>query len=277
MIKNIYKNSIVLDGDLCIWVSCHKKKSFKHGKVVTLDNGNIAYTDKTLEEALESCDNYLEDLFSSLQVDSYIIYLTGKKCFRYSVDDTYKSNRVGLEKPMWHQEVRQYLVDKYRAMSVVGLEADDLCILTKNNLESCFVASADKDVFSNEGTFYKLSRLGNEWITNTKYEAEYKFALSMILGDKADGILQLKKGMGIVGATKELEEFMSFKLNPLDAAFGMYKAHLGEYEGIVRFAKQYQMLKILDDLSQLPKGIEFEIPQPIEFGNKIEKLDEYNL
>jgi 5'-3' exonuclease len=83
----------------------------------------------------------------------------------------------------------------------------------------------------------------------------------LLTGDAIDGIPNLVKGMGPKTAEAELEKRMEFN-NPITSAYLTFIYYLGEYEGIKRFARQYQLLKIIENLEQVPKGINFEVPEP---------------
>lgn len=267
---NLYSNTALVDADYILWIACHKNKVYdKSGTPLRDEVGNLVYTDKTLQEAIDTCDSYINDLLRVCRADSHILFLTAFNNFRYSLDISYKANRVGVEKPMWLKEVREHMQLHWNAVEVPGLEADDLVVLTANNFTNSFIVAADKDVLDcTPGTHFDVRKGRVGFITTTQDYADYAFARSILTGDKIDGIQNVKKGYGIKTAEKDLNSILGRNIvgmTPLNAAQMIYQEQLGEHDGIIKFAKQYQLLKILNAFYQIPEGINYQIPEPTCF------------
>ena len=265
--ENIFKHTAIVDADPVIWIACNKNKTYDKYNMPIKEDGKLVYTDKTLQEAYDTCDSYITDILFHTKADSYVMYLsTGKPTFRYYIDTSYKSNRAGLEKPMWFKEVKQYLRDKWGAVEVDELEADDLISITKNHLKNSYIIASDKDILDCiPGRHFDARRNRMTWIDVSYPEARYNFARSILTGDSIDGIPNLIKGMGPKTAESELNKRMDYN-NPVTCALLTYVSYLGEREGFSRFTNQYMLLKLLDNLNEVPKHLEFKIPSPICFN-----------
>lgn len=264
--KNKYNHTALIDADFIIWIACNPNKVLDKWGCAKKENGKFVYTDKTVAEAITTCDGYLNDILNLTKADSYTLFLTTGKTFRAKLDPSYKANRVAFEKPMWFYEVKQHLVEHWDAVEVDGLEADDLVTITKNHLENCFIIAADKDVLDCVPGRHFDARKGKlEFIETTRLQARFNFARSILTGDSVDGIPNLIKGMGPKTAEAELERRMEYN-NPIIAALLTFISTLGEHQGLTRFVNQYQLLKIIENLDQLPEGIEFTIREPLCFN-----------
>jgi len=276
---NRYKHTALIDADSIMWIAGNGNKvKDKWGNPLKVD-GKFVYTDKTLPEAIATCDNYLNDILNVSKADSYTLFLTTGQTFRAKLDPSYKANRISFEKPLWFYEVKQHLIDKWDAVEVDGLEADDLVVLTKNHLENSFIIASDKDILQCVPGRHFDARKGQlKFIDVDYYQARFNFARSLLTGDAVDGIPNLIKGMGPKTAEAELERRMEFN-NPVIAALLVFISNLGEHQGLIRFANQYQLLKMIETLDQLPEGIEFAIREP-QCWNCVETIlsdDFYNL
>ncbi len=155
-----------------------------------------------------------------------------------------------------------YLLDKYNAVWYADLEADDLCLITREILNEvpdveAFISSPDKDMLRLQGDHYNY-RLG-EWSSVTGEQAHREFWISMITGDTSDNIKGIKK-LGIKGA-EALMEGVS-QVNASSVVFNKYINVFGEDQGIEQYYKNYKSLKILDNHS----GFEEVLPEPIEIN-----------
>lgn len=258
-IPNRYKNTALIDADSIMWVAGNGNKVMdRSGHPIKVDNKYV-YTDKTLEEAITTCDNYINDLLNVTKADSYVLFLTTGATFRAKLDASYKANRLGMEKPLWFYEVKQHLIDHWRAVEVHSLEADDLVSITKNCLENCFIIASDKDILKCIPGKHFDARRGQLVFTDISYhEATFNFAVSLLTGDAVDGIPNLVKGMGPKTAEAELNRRMEHN-NPIICALQIFISNLGLHQGLLRFANQYQLLKILDQEDQLPEGVKFTV------------------
>ncbi len=242
----------ILDADSLIFYVCHNKKD---------------EPESTLDEIKDKLDKWLLDIFGKTYSTHYIMYLTEGKSFRSEVFKEYKANRVGREKPKYFNEVKQYLKDKYKAISYPGLEADDLYLISMymNPIEfrdliptealkgmslEVFMCVLDKDLLNLEGEHYNYK--SGEWKYTTQEEALYYFWGSMIIGDSGDGIIGLK-GYGKKKVEEVFNEFTSNEYPFL--VLKMYMEYYGEYLGIQEYHSTYKALKILDTHKEFEQNI----------------------
>lgn len=129
---------VLIDGDSLPYVTCYN--GVKEGLT-------------ELEDYKRKTDNYILAILQCVASSSYIMFLSGKDNFRYKIEaqKPYKGNRGGGEKPLFFDEIRQYLIDTYKAVVTDGCENDDLLVMTqvyyKNNtdIKTC-IGSMDKDL-----------------------------------------------------------------------------------------------------------------------------------
>lgn len=265
MEKNNYKSTAIIDGDYILWIACNPNKVYDHG-IATRKDGKFIYTDKTVAEAIATCDLYMNDILSLVRVDSYHLCLTAGVTFRYTMDPTYKANRLGMPKPLWFKEVKDHMIKEWGAFWFQGLEADDIVSVIKNSLDNSFIIAADKDILECiPGRHFDARRGKVTFIETGKEEAEMNFAISLLTGDSVDGIPNLTKGMGPKTARDAIQLRVDMNLiSPLSAAFNVYLKTLGEREGIRRFANQYRLLKILETVDEaIEVNANFKIPEPL--------------
>lgn len=258
---NKYSNTAVIDGDYIIWIACNGNKVLDDkGRPVRKD-GKFVYTDKTVEEAIATCDAYINDVLNVTRADSFILALTGVKNFRLKIDPAYKANRVGMDKPLWFEPVKEHMRNFWGGIEVDGLEADDIVSIIYNNLDNTFIVATDKDLLDCiPGKHFDTRRGKACFITTTESQAEFNFAKSLLVGDAIDGISNMKKGYGPKTAEKDL--LASQETTPIEAARSIYLKEFGDKEGEEKFNKQYNLLKMIDSLETLPEGIIFEVLEP---------------
>ena len=131
----------LIDADSLIYISCYNKDKVK-----------------TLEECKNTADEFIKNIIDATGSNKFLLFLTIGKGFRYKVYPEYKANRKDL-KPLDHYvEVRQYLIDKYKAYNHPELEADDLCLIYSKRISNSFISSPDKDVLMLQGTHYNYKK-----------------------------------------------------------------------------------------------------------------------
>ena len=123
---------------------------------------------------------------------SYQFYLAGKGNFRYDLYPEYKAGRSS--KPIHYEEIREYLVKRWKAIHVDGEEADDRVSWEQcmSRYPTCIVA-IDKDLLNTPGLNYNYD---TQVLTNISLEeANLNFARQLLTGDMTDNIPGLK-GIG---------------------------------------------------------------------------------
>lgn len=92
-------------------------------------------------------DTRFDEIMQRLQGETYSGYLTGKGNFRLEAAKLkgYKANRI-QEKPFHYKNIRDYLIAKYGAVVVNGIEADDAVAIEATSNPSAIIVSRDKDL-----------------------------------------------------------------------------------------------------------------------------------
>ena len=204
--------------------------------------------DKTLEQCIYNCDDFISNINRYAKAGHYVGYLTQGKCFRYDINSTYKSNRKYENMPKFLKEIRQHLRDKHNFISQEGWEADDLVVSFKaqNEQYESIIVSPDKDILNLPGKHLNPRKM--EFKETSKDEALEYFWKSMIIGDSIDSIVGLK-GKGEVYASKIIEGMKYSDKLIHEQILSEYINHFGEYEGIKEFTKNYLSLKLVDTVT----------------------------
>ena len=132
-------------------------------------------------------DNQIQSIMFATGCDDYELYLTGKSNFRDSNPLGYKQNRVGMRKPAGFKDIKEYLIEEYKAIIIDDVEADDIVVSLKSSFPEDYVLVAqDKDVlYQTEGTHYNYNK--DEMITVTAKEAIWFKYYQTLVGDTVDG------------------------------------------------------------------------------------------
>lgn len=154
--------------------------------------------------------NNLQMILDALKTTSYKMYLTGKGNFREEIAVTkpYKGNRQ-TEKPIYFEQVKDYYTAR-GAITVDGLEADDLMAIraTKEPNKSV-ICTIDKDLNMVPGLHYNWST-GDKFKVN-KEDGNRFFLYQLIQGDTVDNIPGIpkcgeKKAREVVDAFESTED-----------------------------------------------------------------------
>ena len=219
---------------------------------------------ETVEEAILKLDERISNIFTANGSNEYVMFLTGKDCFRYKVAKSapYKGNRVGRDKPKWLKVITQYMIAKYNAVYYAGLEADDCVTYFHNKIPNTRICAIDKDILlSTEGTHfnYGMKKIEGtepqEWefkgfITTTKLEADNGLYLQMMMGDSGDNIPGLKgigeaKALRILGTIYSSEAFEIGQTEINEEILNIYVTTYGVSEGITKFAETFRLVYML--------------------------------
>lgn len=107
----------------------------------------------------------------------------------------YKGNRVS-EKPHYYNELRDYLVNVWKAEIATGQEADDACAIWALE-KKAIIVSNDKDlILGIPGLKYNFIK--DELIETTAKQSYYGFCLQVLTGDQSDNI----PGCPMIGEVK---------------------------------------------------------------------------
>ena len=225
---------------------------------------------ETLHESLEVLDSKINNIFAKTQATHYSMFLSGGKYFRHDLFDGYKKLRERQKQRItWKNTLKAVLSEKYGAVKMYNVEADDLVSFMYYNfkeVDTKIIASPDKDLLFNiPGTHfnysYKLevkedpsSVIEGWWIDTTKEDAEINFWASMIIGDSTDGIIGLH-GKGSKYVEKLFEANTQKGKSFRDIVFSEYIDYHGESKGIYEFQKTYRALNLLSSVEDFKREI----------------------
>jgi 5'-3' exonuclease len=216
---------IGFDGDTIFWTAACARK------------------DIPLKEAFAAAAQLVKSAFKIHETEEYMMAVTSTDMsnFRYKVKTTikgYKANRKDKKKPEHLMEVRQYLIDKYGAVEVFGMEADDkLGIWQCKNMEegvASVIHGKDKDLkqipgrhCDYKGNITEVTELGHlklyrdDHLKIPKWKLEGSglkwFYAQCIIGDSCDNI---------PGIYKKGPIFAYDTLYKCNSEYALYKATL---------------------------------------------------
>ena len=213
--------------------------------IALIDGDSLIYYEMgkaTLEEALESLDGRLHQMFEMTHATKYAGFLTQGKCFRYAAATTqpYKGNRKYGNKPIIFPAIKEYLKQKWNFMSIPELEADDLVSIYHDPLKTV-ICSPDKDVlYQNAGIHYNYGKA--ETVIVDDIEADTFLWKQMLMGDSTDGIQGIPKvGPKTADAWLQSPNTQQMPMFVLEK----YIEKFGYAEGISKFAETFKLVYML--------------------------------
>lgn len=197
-----------------------------------------AMDDQPLDIVLWRAESIMEELVSKFKGD-YLGFLTGKGNFRYLVDPNYKANRKDVPRPRHLQDIRDYLVNTWKAEVVDGYEADDAIGIYNSIYPDAAICSLDKDLDQLPGTHYNWKK--NSIYTVSLFESLRHIFYQMLVGDTSDNIFGVR-GIGPVRANKLLNNCSTIK--------EMQDLTEELYDNRERFEKNLRLITILTSLEE---------------------------
>ncbi len=177
-----------------------------------------------VENALHIAKEMILRILQSTKAKDQQIYLTGEGNYREQIATIkpYKGNRA-QERPIHYQAVRDYLISRFDAIVVDGIEADDkLGIEQWTDKEPTIICSIDKDLDMIPGWHYNWDKEEKYWIDE---EAGYRnFYKQVLTGDTVDNIPGIF-GLGKVTA----EELLSGISSPREMEEVVLKQYILAY------------------------------------------------
>ncbi|MDE3023212.1 MAG: hypothetical protein KGI54_15410 [Pseudomonadota bacterium] len=174
----------------------------------------------------------LHRIIGNLNADEYRIFLSGTENFRKDIDPDYKANRKNQARPIWLEDVREYLIQEWRAEVTDWYEADDAIGI--NMVENATIVSIDKDLKQIPGRHFNF-------VTNTfdlidEVQARRNFYKQFLIGDVADNIT----GVAGIGKVKA-ERIIGCLYDEMD----MFQTVRMYYDDDERLLKNGRLLHIL--------------------------------
>lgn len=154
------------------------------------------------EIVLSRIDSLIDTIMRETKATEYKLALSGDNNFRKKLYPEYKANRKDQVRPHWLLDAKDYLRQKWDAVSQDDCEADDLLGIWQCAGNNTIICSLDKDLHMIPGRHYSWEIGTTKWTRPatldhiTTYEGFYNFYHQMITGDPSDNV------KGIVGKGK---------------------------------------------------------------------------
>lgn len=159
----------------------------------------------------------------------YKAYVQGKGNFRDTLATIrpYKGNRSELHKPKYYKEIKEFLIDRWKAIEVHGQESDDAIGIEQfaNPDKSTVIVSSDKDMKTIPGWHFDWTK--NDLFYQTVNEANLFIFWQMLVGDTIDNVPGINR-IGEVRATALLNDNDRDLDKVREAVKALYRKQYGE-------------------------------------------------
>lgn len=229
------------------------------------------HQDLTYENMKDYLDKRVSDVLSAAKVDRYLMTLTSGS-FRYNISTTreYKGNRKEVTKKPEFYALKEYMSQKYKAITLNNMEADDLCIYFQESIkEDSIVVSPDKDLIRQSTHSFNYNPHVMEEVTQTPDKIFYNIYHQMITGDPTDNI----EGVHGTG-TKKADIALKSSKNYPATALSLFSERYGPQDGMFRFVEAYRLIYLLRNDKDVEREYGEEIPYNEYLKNNINILKE---
>ena len=173
-------------------------------KAEVLDQLPVAYTETVVPEPDGYCRQTVKQMLTGIikaaGADTYQVYLTRGKCFRFGVYSEYKASRVNTPKPYHLPTVEEYLIEHHDAIVCHEIEADDALAIQQTEAakrgDASIICTIDKDLNMVPGLRYDWGK-GETYLISEE-DGLRSFWAQMLSGDSDDDI----PGITGIGAVK---------------------------------------------------------------------------
>jgi DNA polymerase-1 len=187
---------LLIDGDQFLYRAC---AACEH-EVRWDDENHVLFSNAV--EATEVAIGSIEKVVGRFEPSQVRLAFTKGDSFRKALYEPYKGQRKVVRKPMAYVRVREALEERYKSLSIPGLEADDILgIWATRDDQDYIIVSDDKDLRTIPGRLYRQGELE----TITPEQADYNWMYQTLVGDTADNFPGCP-GVGAVKAEKLLQE-----------------------------------------------------------------------
>lgn len=125
---------------------------------------DFTYTDiqtpEPLSHVLHTAKIYTNNLLSIVDADSYDAYIGRGESWRVEASTLlkYKGTRQDVLRPVLMEDVVDYLIKKFGAVEVFGIENDDKIVMESYRKPHHFGAGVEKDMYSSQFHFLDMSK-----------------------------------------------------------------------------------------------------------------------
>ncbi len=218
-------------------------------------------------------DNLMEAVLDRSESQSHRLFITGKGNFRndIAVRQEYKGNRKDKEKPFHLENVRLYLINRYEAEVIQGMEADDALAIEQTAAEegNTVICSIDKDLLQVPGLHYNWRK--DELSEVDEYGGMYNLYTQCLTGDRVDNI------PGIMGiGPKKAEDILEGSEDIIDMhnrVSEVYKDVFGK-EWQEPFEETMKLLWLVREVDVDKRPIMWEPPIDLSPENELRSPDE---
>lgn len=197
-----------------------------------------------------SLDLQLQHIVQRAGCSRFSVYLTGSGNFRKQIAKArpYKGNRTA-ERPRYYDDIRARLVNRYGAIVIDGMEADDALAIEMSNDENTVCCSIDKDLRQVAGWHMNWTKDDGP-VYIPEEQALRNLWLQVLTGDRVDNI----GGVNGIGP-KKAEKLLS----ACDTE-GAYRAvALAAYGGDEALLEEnYRLVYLLRSSMEIPSEAEAE-------------------
>ena len=160
--------------------------------------------DGEVEDAYIKVDEFIKWIEEQTGCPESRLFIQGEGNFRKDILPEYKANRKGKPKPPHHKAIRDYIINNWDAVVVMGEEVDDKLGYTQG--DDTIICSSDKDLDCIPGSHFNWSpkNVGKGVYDVSEVEANRNFYIQCLTGDATDNIAGVKKSVGKI-ATKKLK------------------------------------------------------------------------
>jgi len=258
-------SKLLIDGDHIIWKILPNKKQTPEEIEQYGD-----YSKRTFEDIQKGLDWFIEEkILKPTNADEYIGFLGGHGNFRKQIADSYKANRIGIEYPRYFDYAKEYLIVKWGFVKVNNIESEDAVGICLTQYPDSIIVRVDHDLDQLPGIHFNPNK--EEFRTISLQESMYFQWKQMLTGCTSDQVKGIPQ-VGEVKANKILEQSTSYRsTHNKHIVLDAYTNYFGEYQGVIEFSKNYQLLKILREKEEfvIPEFIKVTKPETTEI-NQIE-------
>lgn len=185
-----------------------------------------------LSSVLGGAKGMVKNILNAVDCEEYELYLTGKDNFRMEVYADYKAHRVEKPTPSRLKDIKDYLINRWDAEVINGMEADDMLGIRSTTLRSeghtPIICSIDKDLNMIEGLHYNwhAKHKDNGIYEVTELEALRTFYKQVLQGDSTDNIPGIYNMTGM-RCSQKIKDHLNFLEDEKD----MYQYCLEMYNG----------------------------------------------